>query len=77
MVGAPFQPECRRGPFDRLGLGKSILGPIGPQWFYQGTTLGYRTLYVWFEKENLMITVQTNSQPAESKQAQRSRGGEL
>jgi D-alanyl-D-alanine carboxypeptidase len=54
-----------------------ILGPIGPQWFYQGTTFGYRTLYVWFEKENLMITVQTNSQPAVSKQAQRSRGGEL
>jgi D-alanyl-D-alanine carboxypeptidase len=46
-----------------LGLSKGILGPIGPQWFYQGTTLGYRTLYVWFEKENLMITVQTNSQP--------------
>ena len=48
-----------------LGLSKGILGPIGPQWFYQGTTLGYRTLYVWFEKENLMITVQTNSQPAD------------
>jgi D-alanyl-D-alanine carboxypeptidase len=47
-----------------LGLAKAILGPIGPQWFYQGETLGYRTLYVWFEKEKLMITLQTNSQPA-------------
>jgi D-alanyl-D-alanine carboxypeptidase len=47
-----------------LGLAKAILGPAGPQWFYQGETLGYRTLYVWFEKENLMITLQTNSQPA-------------
>jgi len=47
-----------------LGLAKAILGSIGPQWFYQGETLGYRTLYVWFEKENLMITLQTNSQPA-------------
>ncbi len=46
-----------------LGLSKAILGPIGAQWFYQGETLGYRTLYVWFEKENLMITLQTNSQP--------------
>ncbi len=46
-----------------LGLAKGVLGPFGPQWFYQGTTLGYRTLYVWFEKEKLMITVQTNSQP--------------
>lgn len=47
-----------------LGLGRAILGPIGAHWFYQGETLGYRTLYVWFEQENLMITLQTNSQPA-------------
>jgi len=47
-----------------LGLAKGILGPIGAQWFYQGETLGYRTLYVWFQKENIMITLQTNSQPA-------------
>ncbi len=47
-----------------LGLSKAILGPLGAQWFYQGETLGYRTLYVWFEKQNLMITLQTNSQPA-------------
>jgi D-alanyl-D-alanine carboxypeptidase len=47
-----------------LGLGKAVLGSIGSRWFYQGETLGYRTLYVWFEKDNLMITLQTNSQPA-------------
>jgi len=46
-----------------LGLGRAILGPLGAQWFYEGVTLGYRTLYVWFAKDNLMITVQTNSQP--------------
>ena len=47
-----------------LGLGKAVLGSFGAHWFYQGETLGYRTLYVWFERENLMITLQTNSQPA-------------
>ena len=47
-----------------LGLGRGILGPLGAQWFYEGMTLGYRTLYVWFADRNLMITVQTNSQPA-------------
>ena len=47
-----------------LGLGKAVLGSIGSHWFYQGETLGYRTLYVWFERENLVITLQTNSQPA-------------
>ena len=47
-----------------LGLSKAILPGVGPQWFYQGETLGFRTLYVWFPKENMMITLQTNSQPA-------------
>jgi D-alanyl-D-alanine carboxypeptidase len=46
-----------------LGLGEKILGPLGAQWFYQGESLGYRTLYVWFADQDLMITVQTNSQP--------------
>ncbi len=46
-----------------LGLGRAILGQFGAQWFYEGVTLGYRTLYVWFAKDNIMITVQTNSQP--------------
>ena len=48
-----------------LGLAYRILGPLGAQWFYQGETLGYRTLYVWIAAEDLMITVQTNSQPPE------------
>ena len=48
-----------------LGLAYRILGPLGAQWFYQGETLGYRTLYVWIADEDLMITVQTNSQPPE------------
>jgi D-alanyl-D-alanine carboxypeptidase len=48
-----------------LGLGYKILGPLGAQWFYEGVSLGYRTLYVWFADQDLMITVQTNSQPPE------------
>lgn len=48
-----------------LGLANRILGPMGAQWYYQGETLGYRTLYVWIAAEDLMITVQTNSQPPE------------
>jgi len=48
-----------------LGLGYKILGPLGAQWFYEGESLGYRTLYVWVADQDLMITVQTNSQPPE------------
>jgi D-alanyl-D-alanine carboxypeptidase len=46
------------------GLARGLIGAIGAQWFYQGGTVGYRTLYLWFEKQNPMITLQTNSQPA-------------
>ncbi|MBD2750204.1 beta-lactamase family protein [Microvirga sp. BT688] len=48
-----------------LGLVQAILGPAGAHWFYEGETLGYRTLYVWFAQDDILITVQTNSQPAE------------
>jgi D-alanyl-D-alanine carboxypeptidase len=45
-----------------LGLVQGML-PGGPGWFYQGMTLGFRTLYVWFEADDILVTVQTNSQP--------------
>ena len=53
----------RRRLLHALGLARAVHTPGGPQWFYEGVTLGYRTLYVWYPAENLMITVQTNSQP--------------
>ena len=46
-----------------LGLGYKILGPLGAQWFYEGESLGYRMIYVWVADQDLMITMQTNSQP--------------
>ncbi len=62
---ADVTPEDPRG--FALGISKAVLGPYGGVWFYQGTTLGYRTLYVWFEDEDMVITVQTNSQPDDDK----------
>ncbi len=44
-----------------LGLGRAMVA--GHNWFYEGVTLGYRTLYVWYAAENIMVTLQTNSQP--------------
>jgi len=46
-----------------LGLGRIWVDKSTAFWFYEGTTLGYRTMYVFFELDNLMIAVQTNSQP--------------
>jgi hypothetical protein len=38
-----------------LGLARRILGPLGAQWFYEGESLGYRTIYVWIADQDLMI----------------------
>ena len=48
-----------------LGLAAALM-PEGRLWFYEGMTLGYRTLYVWFEDDGILVTVQTNSQPDEA-----------
>ncbi len=65
-TGAPIHDVSAADPGGfSLGLARAIHGPAGPLWFYEGVTLGYRTLYVWYSDENLMITLQTNSQPPE------------
>jgi D-alanyl-D-alanine carboxypeptidase len=46
-----------------LGVGQSTRPGIGLFWFYQGETLGYRVLYGWFPKEDLVIALGTNSAP--------------
>ena len=61
------QPISKVTPDDSrgfsLGLIRALAGPTRAHWFYEGTTLGYRTLYVWFAEDDILITVQTNSQP--------------
>ena len=65
-TGAPIRDVSAADPSGfSLGLARAIHGAAGPLWFYEGVTLGYRTLYVWHSEENLMITLQTNSQPPE------------
>jgi D-alanyl-D-alanine carboxypeptidase len=60
------EPIAELTPDDPQGFALGLvqmLTPDGPFWFYQGMTLGYRTLYAWFEEDDVLITVQTNSQP--------------
>jgi D-alanyl-D-alanine carboxypeptidase len=62
-TGAPIRDVSPADPAGfSLGLARAIHGPAGPLWFYEGVTLGYRTIYVWYSDENMMITLQTNSQ---------------
>jgi D-alanyl-D-alanine carboxypeptidase len=65
-TGAPLAEVSSEDPRGfSLGLARGILGSAGPHWFYQGETLGFRTLYAWFSEDVILITVQTNSQPAD------------
>jgi len=60
---ADVTPEDPQG--FALGLVKATFAPWGDIWLYQGETLGFRTLYVWFEDDDILVTAQTNSQPDE------------
>jgi D-alanyl-D-alanine carboxypeptidase len=63
-TGEPIATVSKEDPGGfALGIAERILGPLGAQWFYEGESLGFRTVYVWVADEDLMITVQTNTQP--------------
>jgi D-alanyl-D-alanine carboxypeptidase len=65
-TGVPIHDVSAADPAGfSLGLARAIHGAAGPLWFYEGVTLGYRTLYAWYSDENMMIILQTNSQPPE------------
>lgn len=47
-----------------LGLGQKTAKPLERHWFYLGSTIGYRALYVYLPDSGLIISVFTNSQTA-------------
>jgi D-alanyl-D-alanine carboxypeptidase len=63
-TGKPIPRTSEKDPRGfGLGVGQiwSRDGTIA--WFYQGETLGYRVLYGWFPKDDVVIAIGTNSQP--------------
>lgn len=48
-----------------LGLAQLYEKGVGSFWFYEGETLGYRAVFAYYPKEDLVITVFLNSQPSE------------
>jgi D-alanyl-D-alanine carboxypeptidase len=46
-----------------LGVGRDMLPSMGKFWFYEGETLGYRMIYVWYPTSDVIIAVGINSQP--------------
>jgi D-alanyl-D-alanine carboxypeptidase len=52
-----------------LGIAQMTKPEIGTVWFYEGMTLGYRMLHVYFPRQDAVIAFGLNSQP-DSKQNQ-------
>lgn len=48
-----------------LGIGEMFQPGVGRFWFYEGETLGYRTVYAWYPQDDLVIVVSVNSQPTD------------
>ena len=42
---------------------------VGSFWFYEGTTLGYRGVFAYYPKDDLVVAVALNSQPPEGTDA--------
>ncbi|HEY2475787.1 MAG TPA: serine hydrolase domain-containing protein [Candidatus Cybelea sp.] len=47
-----------------LGVAKMIAPGIGPIWFYEGESLGFRTVHFYLDKEDTVVTFSFNSRPA-------------
>lgn len=64
-TGLPIQDVSADDPGGfGLDLGRAYQPAMGgPFWFYQGTTLGFRTIFIYWPQYDLVITASTNSQP--------------
>jgi D-alanyl-D-alanine carboxypeptidase len=46
-----------------LGIARMMVPKLGTIWWYEGETLGYRMVQVYFPKSNVVVTFGLNSQP--------------
>ena len=46
-----------------LGVGQMFIPGVGRLWFYEGVTLGYRTVFAYYPQNDVVITLSLNSQP--------------
>jgi hypothetical protein len=63
------QPIGQTSPTDPGGFGLGVAQltaePIGTFWFYEGETLGFRTLHVYLPESEVIIAIGLNSHPAD------------
>jgi len=46
-----------------LGVIQQTVAPFGTVWAYEGDTIGYRVLHIYFPRSGLIIALAANSQP--------------
>jgi D-alanyl-D-alanine carboxypeptidase len=63
-TGRPIEAATAQDP-SGFGLGVAQLDkpPLGRVWFYEGTTLGYRVVHVYFPQQRVVFAFGLNSQP--------------
>jgi len=65
-TGEPVEQAQEKEPAFGLDLAQAYKADFGGRfWFYEGTTLGYRCIFVYWPQYGLIMTVATNSQPPE------------
>lgn len=60
------EPIAKAGENERgfgLGVGQMTMPQLGTVWFYEGMTLGYRVIHVYFPRQDAVFAFGLNSQP--------------
>jgi D-alanyl-D-alanine carboxypeptidase len=66
-TGQPIAATSASDPLGfGLGVGQGTRPKLGTYWYYQGETLGYRMVYAWFPKSDVVLAVGVNSQPTDN-----------
>jgi D-alanyl-D-alanine carboxypeptidase len=67
-TGDPVESLSAKEPLGfGLGVGSFFKDELGGEgWYYQGESMGYRMIYGWFPKEDIVIAIGINSQPNDS-----------
>ena len=63
-TGLPLREVTADDPIGfGLGLGRFYRNELGAYWFYEGETLGFRTIFAYWPQYDLLITGAVNSRP--------------
>jgi len=63
-TGQPIAGTTQTTPLGYgLGVIQQTVAPFGTVWAYEGDTIGYRVLHIYFPRSGLIIALAANSQP--------------